>query len=61
MLIVIGKDSGIWKAARNLPGVDVVSVEKLTVELLCPGGDAGRLTLWTKDAVEKLGSDKLYM
>lgn len=61
VLIVIGKDSGIWKAARNLPGVDVVSVEKLTVELLCPGGDAGRLTLWTKDAVEKLGTDKLYM
>jgi len=61
VLIVIGKDSGIWKAARNLPGVDVVPVEKLTVELLCPGGDAGRLTLWTKDAVDKLGSEKLYM
>ncbi|MFA6330126.1 MAG: 50S ribosomal protein L4 [Candidatus Micrarchaeia archaeon] len=61
VLIVIGKDSGIWKAARNLPGVDVVPVEKLTVELLCPGGDAGRLTLWTKDAVDKLGTEKLYM
>ena len=60
-LIVVGKDSGIWKAARNIPGVDVVPVDKLTVELLCPGGDAGRLTVWTRDAVEKLGSDRLYM
>lgn len=61
VLVVIGKDSGIWKAARNLPGVDVVSVEKLTVELLCPGGEAGRLTVWTKDAVEKLSAENLFM
>lgn len=59
-LIVVGSDKGIWKAARSIPGVDVVSVEKLTVELLCPGGDAGRLTVWTKDAIDKLDKEKLY-
>ena len=60
ILIVIGEDKGIWKAARNLPGVDVCEVEKLTAELLAPGGQAGRLTLWTEDAIEKMNKEKLF-
>jgi large subunit ribosomal protein L4e len=60
VLVVVGEDKGIWKAARSIPGVDVVSVDKLTVELLCPGGNAGRLTVWTKHALERLGTEKLF-
>ncbi len=54
ILIVIAKDEGIVKAARNLPGVDVVLVRNLNAELLAPGGHPGRLTLWTKSAIEEL-------
>ena len=60
VLIVVGEDKGIWKAARNLPGVDVVDAEKLTAQLLAPGGEPGRLTLWTESAVEKIENENLY-
>ncbi len=52
VLIVVGQDDGIRNAAKNLPGVDVVLVEELNTEHLAPGTHAGRLTLWTKSAIE---------
>ena len=53
-LIVVSKDGGIFKAARNLPGVDVVLVKDLNAELLAPGTHPGRLTVWTKSAFTAL-------
>ena len=53
-LIVISKDKGISKAARNILGVDVVSVDNLNAEILAPGTHPGRLTIWTSDAIHKL-------
>ncbi|MBI3587620.1 50S ribosomal protein L4 [Candidatus Micrarchaeota archaeon] len=61
VLIVYGKDSGVWRATRNIPGVDAVAVEKLDVGLLAPGGVPGRLTVWTRGAIEKLGKERLYL
>lgn len=55
VLLVVGKDDGILKAAKNLPGVDAVLVRNLNVELLAPGCHAGRLTVWSKSAIEYLG------
>jgi large subunit ribosomal protein L4e len=54
VLLVVGEDNGILKAAKNLPGVDVVLAKDLNVELLAPGAHAGRLTVWTKSAIEHL-------
>jgi len=42
------------RAARNLAGVDVVTVDQLNVEHLAPGMQAGRLTVWTESAVTRL-------
>jgi large subunit ribosomal protein L4e len=53
-LLVITKNEGISEAARNLPGLDVVSVESLNAEVLAPGTHSGRLTVWTNSAFEKL-------
>lgn len=53
-LLVITKNDGVAEAARNLPGVEVVSVENLNAEVLAPGTHQGRLTVWTNSAVEKL-------
>jgi len=39
---------------RNLAGVDVVPVGRLSTEDLAPGGAAGRLTIFSKAAVESL-------
>ncbi|MDH5636359.1 MAG: 50S ribosomal protein L4, partial [Candidatus Bathyarchaeota archaeon] len=57
-LLVISKNEGIAEAARNLPGVDITSVDNLNVELLAPGTHPGRLTVWTSSAFEKV--DKLF-
>ena len=54
VLLVVKEKSGLAQAARNLPGVDVVSVKDLNAEDLAPGGDVGRLTVFTKSAVEEL-------
>ncbi|AXV38269.1 MAG: 50S ribosomal protein L4 [Methanobacteriaceae archaeon] len=54
-LIVVGEDKGISLGARNHPGVDVVVVDNLNAELLAPGTHPGRLTVFTKSAIEKLG------
>ena len=54
VLLVVKEKSGLAQAARNLPGVDVVAARDLCAEDLAPGGDVGRLTVFTKDAVEAL-------
>lgn len=54
LLIVVGNISPVMTSARNLPGVDVVLAKDLNVELLAPGTHAGRLTVWTKSALNVL-------
>lgn len=55
LLIAVGEDAGIRKAAENIPGVHVAQVNELDLDLLAPGGKAGVLTVWTKNAIEKIG------
>jgi large subunit ribosomal protein L4e len=54
ILIIAGKDQGIGKASRNLPGVDFATIEGLNAELLAPGTRAGRLTIWTMSSLQEL-------
>jgi large subunit ribosomal protein L4e len=53
-LLVISEDLGIVRAARNLPGVDIVVVQDLNAELLAPGTHVGRLIIWSKSAFSML-------
>ncbi len=57
-LIVVAQNKGLANAANNLPGVDVVAVNKLNSEILAPGTHPGRLTLWTSGSLAQL--DRLY-
>ncbi len=54
LLVVVGKECGLSKAARNIAGVDVVEASKLRVLDLAPGAKAGRLAAFTKGAIEAL-------
>lgn len=54
ILIVIKDDFGIIKAARNIPGIDVVKFENLSILNLAPGGLPGRLILWAQSAFNEL-------
>jgi len=60
-LLVVADECELLKSARNLLGLDVVKVNQLNAELLAPGTDAGRLTLFTKNAIEKLSKDKMFV
>jgi len=53
-LIVLAENKGVMEAARNIPGVDIVTVNSLNAEILAPGAHPGRLTIWTEGAIKKL-------
>ncbi|MEM3030697.1 MAG: 50S ribosomal protein L4 [Candidatus Micrarchaeia archaeon] len=54
VLIIVGEDKGILRAARNIPGVDAVLAGELSARALAPGGLPGRLALYTESALAKL-------
>ena len=55
VLIVLSENNGSERAFRNLSGVDVTTTRELNTELLAPGGDPGRLVVFSKAAVSALG------
>merc|ERR1712133_124357 len=55
-LVVYGKDQGLTKAFRNIPGVSLCSVNKLNLLKLAPGGHVGRFVIWTESAFERLNA-----
>ena len=57
ILIVSTKDE-IQKSSKNLTGVDVVKPSQINIEHLAPGGDAGRLAIFTKSAIKEMGGAK---
>ncbi|MFA5860412.1 MAG: 50S ribosomal protein L4 [Candidatus Thermoplasmatota archaeon] len=54
LFVVSGLEAPVITAARNLPGVDVATPEMISTELAAPGGDAGRLIVFTKSALARL-------
>jgi len=59
-LIVYSSAEGskLFKAFRNLPGIETVNVTRLNLLQLAPGGHVGRFCVWTKSAFQQL--DKIY-
>ena len=60
-LVVVSGDCPLLKAVANIRGVEGVRASSLNCRLLAPGGDPGRLTIFTEDALEKMQKEKLYM
>jgi len=57
-LLIVSLKEGLEKNSKNLSGVDITKPQQLNIELLAPGGIAGRLTVFTKSALTKLGGAK---
>lgn len=53
-LVIYNKDDGITRAFRNIPGVELCNVDRLSVLKLAPGGTLGRLCLWSAAAFKRL-------
>ena len=58
VLFVTKDSSNIKKAIGTLPGVEVKSVNELSVLDLAPGSDPIRLTVYSKSAIEEIGKIK---
>lgn len=56
ILIVTKKNSSVYKAARNLAGVEICEVRNINAELFAPGCMPGRLTVWTEGAIKEMGA-----
>lgn len=60
-LIVTSDACPLLKAARNISGVNAITVKRLNVEQLAPGAQPGRLTIYTQSALEAIRKDQLYI
>src|SRR3989344_2833821 len=60
-LIVVSDKCKLMQNSRNILGLDVIEVRNLNAELLAPGTQAGRLTIFTEAALEKLDKENLFM
>jgi large subunit ribosomal protein L4e len=54
ILFVVSKDGPAMKSARNIAGVDVCMVNKLSTGMLAPGGKPGRTAIWSEGALKDL-------
>jgi len=55
LIVVSDRQAPVFKGADNLPGVQVETVDALNASILAPGGDVGRLTIYTRSAIAKMG------
>lgn len=60
ILFVITDMCDLVFAVNNVPGCDIVLAKNLNAYLLAPGGDPGRLTLYTESAIKQLSEEKLF-
>jgi large subunit ribosomal protein L4e len=56
LLVVVKEPTKVRRLFGNLPGVEVVSPAALNAEILAPGGDPGRLALFSEGALEVIRS-----
>jgi large subunit ribosomal protein L4e len=54
VLVALSSSSESSRAFTNIPGVDVSTSKHLNTEILAPGGEPGRLVLFSESALEEL-------
>ncbi|MBN2422519.1 50S ribosomal protein L4 [Candidatus Woesearchaeota archaeon] len=59
-LFVVSQDCDLLNSSKNLPGIDIALVNNLNIELLAPGAACGRLTIYTRSAIERIENEKLF-
>ena len=60
LVVVSDYNEKLFKALDNIPGVDVVEVKDLNVELLAPGAKPGRLMVITPKALQIMKEKNLF-
>jgi len=57
-ILIVSTKNTLKKSSNNLTGVDIIKPNQININYLAPGGDPGRLTLFTKSALKELGGGK---
>merc|ERR1712154_432429 len=57
-LVIYNQDNGISRALRNIPGITLISVDRLNLLKVAPGGHVGRFCIWTQAAFSR--PDNIY-
>jgi len=57
-ILIVSKNDFTIKSSNNLTGVDAVKPDQINIDHLAPGGDPGRLTIFTKSALKEIGGKK---
>jgi large subunit ribosomal protein L4e len=60
-LLVVSETCSTLKSAKNIPGIDIVEVKKLNTELLAPGTQPGRLTVFSENSLKKMKEEGLFL
>lgn len=53
-VIITDEKSEILKSAKNIAGVDAISISEISAEMLAPGAHAGRLLITTESTLKKI-------
>ena len=53
-ILIITTKNELIESSKNLTGVDAIKPNQINIEYLAPGGDAGRLTIFTKSALKEI-------
>ncbi|MFH0868865.1 MAG: 50S ribosomal protein L4 [archaeon] len=59
-LIIVSKSCSLQNAAKNIAGVEVVSVKNLNAAQLAPGARPSRLAIWTHAALNLMQKERLF-
>ena len=59
-LIVVAKECSLEKI-KNIPGVEIAKINEINSLKLAPGAEAGRLTLFTENAIKRLKEERLFV
>jgi len=57
-ILIVSSRGDIHKSAANLPGLDIITPNQINIEYLAPGGNPGRLTIFTEEALKQIGGSK---
>lgn len=58
-ILLVVKNNQPIKSFENLSGMEIVSVDRLNTSHLAPGGNVGRLTIYTEGAIDMISRWKL--
>ncbi len=60
-LIIVSDKCSLMKSAKNIPGIEIIKVDKLNAGALAMGIKPGRMSLFTDKALERMEKEQLFM